>query len=114
MLSGRRDHIYCWSYWQYQQIQIHRHSMQCMSDSWKMTLRRNDLCFQRPWSMYLLTRISWQVIQLMAWWEALGDTALSKFDKSALVHGPDTMAHYEDIMRDLAYYAFPHQALQEV
>jgi hypothetical protein len=42
----------------------------------------------------------------------LEGATLSKFNELALVHKPETMAHYEDIMRDLDYYVFPNQALQ--
>ena len=42
----------------------------------------------------------------------LEGAALSKFDESALLHGPETMAHYDLCMADLAIYVFPIRALQ--
>ncbi len=38
--------------------------------------------------------------------------ALSKFDKSALLHGAETLIHYEEVMRDISSYVFPTRALQ--
>jgi hypothetical protein len=41
----------------------------------------------------------------------LEGAALSKFNKSALAHGTESMLHYEDVMSNLAYYAFPMRAI---
>jgi hypothetical protein len=38
--------------------------------------------------------------------------ALSKFNKSAQVHGAEALGHYEETMGDLALYVFPTRALQ--
>jgi hypothetical protein len=38
--------------------------------------------------------------------------ALSKFDESALLHGAETLIHYEEIMKDITNYVFPTRALQ--
>jgi hypothetical protein len=38
--------------------------------------------------------------------------ALSKFNKSAQVHGAEALGHYEETMGDLAFYVLPTRALQ--
>jgi hypothetical protein len=38
--------------------------------------------------------------------------ALSKFNESALLHGTETLLHYEEVMRDITLYVFPTRALQ--
>jgi hypothetical protein len=38
--------------------------------------------------------------------------ALSKLDESALLHGAETLVHYEEVMRDITNYVFPTRALQ--
>ena len=38
--------------------------------------------------------------------------ALSKFDKSAHLHGAETLAHYEEVMGDITHYVFPTRSLQ--
>ena len=38
--------------------------------------------------------------------------ALSYFDESALLHGAETLIHYEEVMGDISNYAFPTRALQ--
>jgi hypothetical protein len=47
----------------------------------------------------------------MTWWLMEG-AALSKFDKSTLIHGAETLIHYKEVMGDITHYVFPMRALQ--
>ncbi len=38
--------------------------------------------------------------------------ALCKLDESDLLHGAETLVHYEEVMRDIMNYVFPRRALQ--
>jgi hypothetical protein len=50
-------------------------------------------------------RIVWRLIEV---------AALSKFDESALLHGSETLIHYEEVFGDIMHYVFPMRALQQI
>jgi hypothetical protein len=37
---------------------------------------------------------------------------MEQFNKSALLHGAETLRHYKEVMRDITLYAFPTRSLQ--